>query len=140
MPKSGSLLPAALIFLGISLLACGVFTAIPTLVPTLASKSVPSATNTVVPQATKVLAATAKPADTATPAPLPSPTETPAGLDGKTLLVQRCNGCHSSSIVSQLRGTADQWAGLVDAMVQNGADLNPQEEKVLAGYLAQKYH
>ncbi len=63
-----------------------------------------------------------------------------SALDGKTLLEQRCNDCHSASYVNGLRGTPQQWAGLVHAMVQNGADLSPQEEKVLSQYLAQTHH
>lgn len=136
MPKSRGLLSIIFILLGLSLLACGVFTALPALTPTIA----PAATLTVAPVVRKAATATAKPVDTATLIPLPSPTEIPTGLDGKTLLDQRCNACHSANVVTRLRGTADQWAGLVDAMVQNGADLTPQEEKVLAAYLAQKYH
>ena len=137
MPKLRAFLPAALLLVGMLLAACGAFAAMPTITPTL----VPSAAHLAIPSVTKISTASIKPADTATLAPLPLPTETPAaGLDGKTLLAQRCNACHSSSYVTQLRGTADQWAGLVTAMVQNGADLNPQEQQVLANYLAQMYH
>jgi cytochrome c5 len=136
MPKLRAFLPAAIILVGMLLVACGAFAAVPTLTPAL----VPSATHLAIPTVTKISTASIKPADTATLAPLPLPTETPAGLDGKTLLAQRCNACHPSSYVTQLRGTADQWAGLVNAMVQNGADLNPQEQQVLANYLAQMYH
>jgi hypothetical protein len=70
----------------------------------------------------------------------PSAGNLSASLDGKTLLEQRCNDCHSADYVKGLMGTADQWAGLVHAMVQNGADLTPEEEKVLAQYLADTYH
>jgi hypothetical protein len=136
MPKLRAFLPAAVILVGVLLVACGAFAAMPTLTPAL----VPSAAHLAIPTVTKISTASIKLADTATLAPLPLPTETPAGLDGKTLLTQRCNACHPSSYVTQLRGTADQWAGLVNAMVQNGADLNPQEQQVLANYLAQKYH
>jgi cytochrome c5 len=136
MPKLRAFLPAAIILVGMLLVACGAFAAMPTLTPTQVS----SAVHLAIPTVTKMSTASIKPADTATLAPLPLPTETPAGLDGKTLLAQRCNACHPSSYVTQLRGTADQWAGLVNAMVQNGADLNPQEQQVLANYLAQMYH
>ena len=141
MSRSQSLLPAAVTLIGMLLVACGAFAAIPAQVPTLTPMLIPSVTLTTIPTVTKIPTATAKPADTkAALAPLPLPTETPAGLDGKTLLAQRCNVCHPADYVAQLRGTADQWAGLVDTMVQNGAELNPQEQQVLANYLAQTYH
>jgi cytochrome c5 len=140
MPKSHGLLPAAVILVGMFLVACGAFAAIPTLIPTLTSTPVPSATLTTIPIVMKVSTATVKPMEPATPTPLSMATETYAGLDGKTLLEQRCNACHPSSYVTGLRGTLDQWAGLVRMMVQNGADLNPQEEQVLANYLSQTYH
>ncbi len=77
------------------------------------------------------------------PSPIPLPTSTAApvaSLDGATLLQQRCNACHPATYINGLRGTADQWAGLVSVMVQNGADLNPQEEQVLVKFLAQNDH
>lgn len=140
MPKLRSLLPVLVIMLGMSLASCAALAATPTLTPTLIPTLVPSATLTAIPTATKSPTVTTKPVEPATLTPLPLATETPAGMDGQALLEQRCNACHPSSYVAQLRGTADQWAGLVDMMVQNGAELNPQEKQVLANYLAQKYH
>jgi cytochrome c5 len=84
-----------------------------------------------------------------TPTPLPKATmllATPTvaaaatGPDGAALLEQRCNACHPSTYIHGLSGTAAQWAGLVSVMVQNGADLNPQEEQVLVKFLAQNNH
>jgi mono/diheme cytochrome c family protein len=140
MPKiSGFLFPLALLT-GMLLAGCGAFDA----APTATSTAVPTSTRTTVPPTQiKVPTATLTPLPTATGTPLPQPTvtDTPAaGLDGKTLLEQRCNACHSSEYVTGLRGTVDQWAGLVDNMVQNGADLSPQEAQTLAAYLGKTYH
>jgi hypothetical protein len=79
------------------------------------------------------------------PGAAPQATSTPvanasATLDGKALLQQRCNKCHSASYVTQVRGDATQWADLVHSMVRRGAKLNSQEEQVLSAYLAQTYH
>jgi hypothetical protein len=69
-----------------------------------------------------------------------APSQLTSGLDGQGLLQERCSVCHSARVVTRLRGTADQWKGLVDAMINAGAQLNPQEEQVLVNYLAQTYH
>jgi hypothetical protein len=140
MTTSYRFLPVAAIITGILLAACGAFAAIPTLTPVSIPTLVPPVTPTAIPTATKLPPATAKLPEPATATSLPLASDTPVGMDGKTLLTQRCNACHPSDYVTQLRGTADQWAGLVSTMVQNGADLNPQEQQVLANYLAQTYH
>jgi cytochrome c5 len=137
MTNLRKLMPVFIILLGLFLISCGAFAA---LTPTPAPKASPLVTRRSLPAGTQAPGSSANPTQTRAPVvPLPA-TETPGGLDGKTLLEQRCNACHSSNVVVRLRGTADQWAGLVSVMVQNGADLNPQEQQVLANYLAQKYH
>jgi hypothetical protein len=71
-----------------------------------------------------------------------TPTAAPSGgstLDGKTLLQTRCTVCHDLSRVTSRTGTADQWKAIVDRMINNGAQLTPQEETVLVNYLAQTY-
>lgn len=87
------------------------------------------ATNTQPPpaQATNTL----PPANTATLAP--------AGADGATLLNQRCSVCHSPDRVKLYRLSADQWTQVVSFMVQNGAKLTSDEQKVLVAYLAKTY-
>jgi cytochrome c5 len=98
---------------------------------------------TTAPVLTTAPADTVQPASTSASAPTTmAATDTPATaatLDGKTLLEQRCNACHSLEYIYRSRGTPDQWAMLVQQMVANGAQLNQQEEKVLAQYLGQTY-
>jgi hypothetical protein len=67
-----------------------------------------------------------------------SVTSTPV-IDGKALLEDRCSVCHSLDYVYNSRGTPDQWAAVVSIMISNGAVLNPQEEKILDGYLAKNF-
>jgi cytochrome c5 len=60
-------------------------------------------------------------------------------LDGKSILEQRCNVCHSLSYITNSRGTPDQWAAVVNMMKANGAVLSPQEQKILDDYLAKTF-
>jgi cytochrome c5 len=76
--------------------------------------------------------------DAATPAQ-PTSHAPATSMDGKALLEERCNACHSLSYINNSRGTPDQWAAVVSAMVANGAVLNSQEEKALVEYLATNF-
>ena len=69
-----------------------------------------------------------------------SPAPVANASDGLTLLQQRCSACHDPNLVSRFQGTASDWKNLVDAMLANGAQLNPSEEQTLVNYLAQTYH
>jgi hypothetical protein len=70
----------------------------------------------------------------------PSSGGTGGGTDGKSLLQSRCTVCHSLSRVTSRQETADGWKSVVDKMINNGAQLTPQEEQTLVTYLAQTYH
>jgi cytochrome c5 len=70
---------------------------------------------------------------------LSAPTATSAVMDGKALLQDRCNVCHSLDYIYSSRGTRDQWAQLVAIMISNGAMLNQQEEQILVDYLAKNF-
>jgi hypothetical protein len=88
---------------------------------------------------------TEKPADNllspATEAASPAlATETPAAtIDGQALLQERCNVCHPLSFIYNSRGTPDQWAAVVSIMINNGAVLSAEEEKILDAYLAKNF-
>ena len=84
---------------------------------------------------------TQPPATRATNTQLPAKPETvtPADADGATLLSQRCSVCHSSDRVTLFRLSADQWNQVVSIMVQHGAQLTSDEQKVLVAYLAKTY-
>jgi Cytochrome c. len=59
--------------------------------------------------------------------------------DGKTLMNERCASCHSLDRITNAQGTAAEWQQVVDQMVQRGAVLSADEEKVLVQYLADNY-
>lgn len=59
-----------------------------------------------------------------------------AALDGKTLLEERCTGCHSLEKAKSGRRDLAGWQAVVDDMIKKGAKLNEDETKVLAEYLA----
>jgi mono/diheme cytochrome c family protein len=58
---------------------------------------------------------------------------------GQALMQQRCSVCHSLERITTSHKTADQWKTTVDHMINNGAQLTPQEEQTLISYLAQNY-
>lgn len=81
-------------------------------------------------------------ANPATPTTSDSNAASPTGasaLDGKTLLETRCTACHSLARVASAKGDAAQWQQVVDLMIQKGAQLNADEEKVLVEYLAANF-
>jgi cytochrome c5 len=72
------------------------------------------------------------PATSATPAaPPPGP-----GLD---LINQRCGFCHSTAQVFTQHKSADAWAATVQAMADRGAEVSPDEMKVIVDYLSKNY-
>jgi cytochrome c5 len=121
--------------------ACALFAA-PVGVTTRSAS--PHLVPTIAPASTTAFVATLQPTfDPASVSTSASATDTPAAsatLDGKALLEQRCNVCHSLDYIYQSRGTPDQWAMLVQQMIANGAQLNSKEEKVLVQYLGQTYN
>ena len=76
-----------------------------------------------------------------TQAPASNPTIAPStsGNDGQALLNDRCTKCHSLDRVTSQKNSADQWTKIVSRMVQNGAKLTSDEQKVLVDYLAKTY-
>jgi hypothetical protein len=61
-------------------------------------------------------------------APPPGP-----GLD---LINERCGFCHSTAQVTSVRKTPAAWAATVQSMIDRGAELEPEEQKVMTDYLA----
>jgi cytochrome c5 len=64
---------------------------------------------------------------TATAAPAPGP-----GLD---LINERCGFCHTTNQVFTAHKTAAEWPALVQSMIDRGAELSPEEQKVMSDYL-----
>ena len=77
----------------------------------------------------------------ATQPPAVKATAAPAtgGSDGQALLNDRCTKCHGLERVTSAHKSADQWTQAVSKMVQNGAKLSADEQKVLVDYLTKTY-
>ena len=81
-------------------------------------------------------AASPLPSETASPLP-PAPPS--AGMDGKALMEDRCSVCHSLDYVYGTQASLQEWATIVSVMVNNGAVLSPEEQKILVDYLAKNF-
>ena len=64
----------------------------------------------------------------------------PGGLEGPTLLQERCTDCHSLARVERKKADYDKWLVIVRDMDRRGAMLNDEEEAFLVDYLAKTYH
>lgn len=64
--------------------------------------------------------------------------QTPS-IDGKTLLDTRCTVCHSTTRITQKKGTYDEWGQIVTTMISRGAVLTEEEKVILVQYLADNY-
>lgn len=63
----------------------------------------------------------------------------PSG-EGKDVVEKICAGCHDlDPITSSEGGTHDDWDMVVKAMIAMGADIKPEQETVIANYLAQNF-
>jgi hypothetical protein len=78
----------------------------------------------------------------AAPAPVPQnkqwAAEMPEG-DGKTLIVTKCQICHTLERVVTSHRTKDDWEVLVELMVEQGAPITDNESKTVVEYLFANY-
>ena len=58
------------------------------------------------------------------------------GLD---LINQRCAFCHNTAQIFSQHNSAPAWAATVTQMANRGAEVSPEEEKVIVDYLAKNY-
>jgi mono/diheme cytochrome c family protein len=73
----------------------------------------------------------------ATPAPTATPTQDIA--KGKALVESRCSTCHGLAQVQAKRLDPVGWQALVQRMVNNGAQLTPDQQQLVVEYLSQTY-
>lgn len=59
-----------------------------------------------------------------------------AGLD---LINQRCVFCHNTAQIFSQRKTPEGWSATVEQMANRGAEVSPEEMKVIVDYLAKNY-
>ena len=60
-------------------------------------------------------------------------------LDGKALVEERCSVCHGLDRVTSASKSRDEWQANVERMVEQGADLNAEEQQAVVEYLAETY-
>lgn len=64
---------------------------------------------------------------------------TPAAIEGKTLLQERCTRCHDLGRVERARKTEEEWKATVERMVGKGAQLSQAEQELVIQYLTETY-
>jgi hypothetical protein len=67
-----------------------------------------------------------------------APAEAPPG-PGLELIQRSCVGCHDLYIVIQKRKTPAEWANTLGLMADRGAEVTPDEMKVIEDYLAHNF-
>lgn len=87
--------------------------------------------------ATRALEAQTAPTTPAAPTAATQPAPPPG--PGLTIINEKCSGCHTTASVFSQRRSPDDWAATVQLMVDRGADLSPDDENVVIGYLAENF-
>lgn len=80
-------------------------------------------------------AATAVAAQTA-PAAAPASS---ADTEAQAILTNTCTACHDLGVLTARPHRADEWPGILQQMISNGANLSDDQKKVLQTYLAANY-
>jgi len=96
----------------------------------LAAPTTVSDTPTIAPPTATTLPATPTSANTSSDS---------SGLDGASLVQERCTVCHSIERIQNASKTADEWKTTVERMISHGASLNSEEEAAVIKYLAATY-
>jgi len=68
-----------------------------------------------------------------------APSAPAATAPAQALVVQVCQGCHGPEILSQKGRTKDEWATVVQTMVDRGAMASDQDLQTIVDYLARTY-
>lgn len=61
------------------------------------------------------------------------------GVPGADLVAARCTMCHEAAHITRSRLTRGEWDDTIKLMIQRGAPITPDEEKVILDYLAKHY-
>jgi mono/diheme cytochrome c family protein len=59
--------------------------------------------------------------------------------EGEKLVEERCATCHGLDRVEEESASAEEWAEIVDDMIERGAKLTEEERDVVVAYLTEKY-
>lgn len=67
-----------------------------------------------------------------------APAELPPG-PGLDLINARCVFCHTTAQVLSVRKPPAEWATTVQVMIDRGAELDPDEQKIMVDYLVANF-
>ena len=60
--------------------------------------------------------------------------------EGKDMVEKICAGCHDLSPITEGVGFSRRdWDAVVESMISMGADIKPEQAKVIVNYLAEKF-
>jgi hypothetical protein len=62
----------------------------------------------------------------------------PAG-PGLELIQRSCISCHDIYMITTKRKTPEQWAEVMDLMAARGAEVTPDEMRIIEDYLSQNF-
>jgi competence ComEA-like helix-hairpin-helix protein len=62
----------------------------------------------------------------------------PAGK-GKDVVENACSDCHSLERIKAQRLDEEGWNGVIHQMLENGAPINPNDLRVIVGYLVKNF-
>jgi hypothetical protein len=55
--------------------------------------------------------------------------------EGRNLVSKKCQQCHNLDRIQKMRGSSEQWSGILEEMTDNGLVLNDKDSKVVLKYL-----
>ena len=67
-----------------------------------------------------------------------TPPEPPPG-PGLDLIQRSCVNCHDIYMITAKRKTAQEWATIVGLMADRGAEVTPEETRIIEEYLARNF-
>jgi hypothetical protein len=67
-----------------------------------------------------------------------APSDPPPG-EGLDLIQRSCVSCHDIYMITTKRKTPQEWATIVGLMADRGADVTPEEMRVIEDYLSQNF-
>jgi cytochrome c5 len=68
-----------------------------------------------------------------------SPASAPPPGPGLDLINDHCKFCHVTAQVFAKKRSADEWGMVIQTMIDRGAELSPEETKVITDYLTAHY-
>jgi hypothetical protein len=67
------------------------------------------------------------------------PNDTLPDGPGKAELVGGCTGCHDATTISGQARTPDAWERVIGQMINDGADLTPEQQALVYAYVVKNF-